>query len=361
MRNIEVLEPYPNEILYSWLSRMFSWYGYHNNPKSNIREFNMILFGVNSRSINNILMPHKLQELIENISLNNSEYFNTAETLIQQTTIIPFYLAFLNKTVQKKVIEDLIHNGPMNITKSILGLKDLHSLSSAFKLKFCYKCWVESSKMFFDLEHQVKNNYICYKHNTRLQYILINSNEYFLFNNTCINEYLDAPYCIAQNERFDWNMELNARYDEFDVVEVIDNRHIMIKHKICNEIWPLLNKVACPNCSNINRYNKYKNMVEELTNEYDFINQDPKDSSRIIVLHKECNTPSSIAIVNFKSGQRCTKCKFINNFKKKIYNLVGDEYLLLNYEVGKKKSVFLHNDPNCMKKIYASNNVFFRL
>lgn len=56
MSDIEVLEPYPNEILYSWLSRMFYWYGFHNNPKSNIREFNVILFGLNSRSINNILV-----------------------------------------------------------------------------------------------------------------------------------------------------------------------------------------------------------------------------------------------------------------------------------------------------------------
>ena len=202
MRNIEVLEPYPNEILYSWLSRMFSWYGYRNNPKSNIREFNIILFGENSRSINNILIPHNLQELIENISLNNSEYFNTADTLIQQTTIIPFYLAFLNETAQKKVIKDLIHNGPMNITKSILGLKDLHSRLQEFRLKFCYKCWSDSGKMYFDLEHQVKNNCICYKHNTRLQYILINSNEYFRFDNSGIDKYIDYPYCIEPNDNF---------------------------------------------------------------------------------------------------------------------------------------------------------------
>ncbi|MDD3022466.1 MAG: TniQ family protein [Syntrophomonadaceae bacterium] len=202
MRGIEVFEPYPNEILYSWLSRMFSWYGYRNNPKSNIREFNIILFGVNSRSINNILIPQNLQELIDNIGLNNSEYFNTADTLIQQTTIIPFYLAFLNETVKKKVIKDLIHNGPMNITKSILGLKDLHSRSQEFKLRFCYKCWADSSKMYFNLEHQVKNNYICYKHNIRLQYILVNSNEYFLLDNSSINKYIDYPYCIAPNDSF---------------------------------------------------------------------------------------------------------------------------------------------------------------
>jgi transposase len=102
-------------------------------------------------------------------------------------------------------------------------------------------------------------------------------------------------------------------------------------------------------------------MVEQLADGYEFLQQDPKDIHRIIVLHKECNTPSSITIVNFKNGQRCTKCKRINNFKKLIYDLVGDEYLLLNYEASPKKSVFLHNDPNCLKEINISNTNFLKL
>lgn len=202
MRDIEVLEPYPNEILYSWLSRMFSWYGYRNNPKSNIREFNTILFGINSRSINNILIPHHLQELIQNINLNNSEYFITTEYLIKRTTIMPFYLAFLNESAQKKVIESLIHNEPINITKSILGLKNFNSLLPDYKLKFCYQCWLDCRNMYFNLEHQIINNNICYKHNTRLQYILINSHEYFLFDHSGIEKYKDSPYCISLNDSF---------------------------------------------------------------------------------------------------------------------------------------------------------------
>jgi len=102
-------------------------------------------------------------------------------------------------------------------------------------------------------------------------------------------------------------------------------------------------------------------MVEQLAVGYEFLHQDPDDLSRIIVLHKECNTPSSITIVNFKNGQRCTKCKRVNNFKKQIYDLVGDEYLLEKYEDYLGKSTFLHNEPSCMKEIYTSNTNFLKL
>lgn len=181
---------------------MFYWYGFQNQPRSNIRAFNTIFFDVNSRSINNIIIPHNLYELVENIKLYDDKYFCTVDVLIKRMTLISFYCAFLNKVEQKKVYEGLIHNGPINITKSLLGLKDLNCKTLNFKLKFCYHCWTENHYMYFDVEHQVKNNNICYKHNTRLQYININSSDYFLLDNTCINQYIKSPYCISQSDGF---------------------------------------------------------------------------------------------------------------------------------------------------------------
>lgn len=202
INHLEILDPYPNEILYSWLSRMFYWYGFQNQPRSNICSFNKMLFSTNSRSINNIIIPHNLHELVQNIGLNESKYFSTDEYLIKRMTLIPFYLFFINISEKEIVVKSLIHNGPINITKSLLGLKDLNCKSGNFKLKFCYQCWAENQYMYFDVEHQVKNNNICYKHNTRLQYILSNSSNYFLFDNLCIDKYIDSPYCISQNDEF---------------------------------------------------------------------------------------------------------------------------------------------------------------
>lgn len=121
---------------------------------------------------------------------------------MKQTTIIPFYLAFLNEDEKRIVFENFIHSGPINITKSILGLKDLHSISIDFKLKFCYQCWLDSNYAYFDLEHQVQNNFVCYKHATRLQYIIINSEDYYQIDNLCISNYIEAPYCINQNDSY---------------------------------------------------------------------------------------------------------------------------------------------------------------
>jgi hypothetical protein len=160
-----------------------------------------MLFGIDSRSINNIIIPHNLQELINNVKLVNSDYFCSEVALIKRMTLIPFYLAFLNKTDQKKICESLAYNGPINITKSLLGLKDLNCIDLDFKLKFCYQCWMEKNYMYFDIEHQVKNNNICYNHYSKLQYININSSDYFLFDNTCMKEYRESPYCISQNDR----------------------------------------------------------------------------------------------------------------------------------------------------------------
>lgn len=201
MSTFEILEPYPNEILYSWLSRMFHWYGFKNNPRSNIREFNSLLFGINSRSINNILIPHNLQDLVISIHMYDSEYFATTEVIVDRFTIMPFYFAFISESEQKIIIDNLLHCGPINITKSILGLKDLNSSAVDYQLKFCFTCWTESGHMYFDLEHQIKDNYVCYKHNTRLQYILINSREYFFFNDQCKTRYFDSPFCLYPDNK----------------------------------------------------------------------------------------------------------------------------------------------------------------
>ena len=202
INNLEILEPYSNEILYSWLSRMFYWYGFRNKPRSNIRAFNMLFFGINTRTINNIIIPHNIQDLVNKIQLRDSKSFSTEEILINKMTLIPFYFAFLDEEEQKKVYENIIHNGPINVIKSLLGLKDLNCISSDFKLKFCYKCWIENNNAYFDLEHQVKDNCICYKHHTRLQYIEIDSSNYILLNNIYIDKCKELPYCINQKDEF---------------------------------------------------------------------------------------------------------------------------------------------------------------
>lgn len=177
---------------------MFYWYGLQNQPRSNIRTFNKKLFGIDSRLINNILIPHNLHELVGNINLDSSKYFRSADAVIRNMTFINLYISFLRKSEQNKVIKSLMQNGPINITKSLLGLKDLKCKALDFRLKFCYECWSENHSIYFDIEHQVMDNNICYNHKTRLQYIIINSSDYFMFDNTCIAEYIEAPFCISE-------------------------------------------------------------------------------------------------------------------------------------------------------------------
>lgn len=117
-------------------------------------------------------------------------------------TLIPFYCTFLTKLQQTIVYEGLINSGSINVIKSLLGLKSLKCKVIDFKLKFCYQCWTENQYMYFDIEHQVKDNYICYKHKIRLQYININSSGYFSFDRFNISQYANNAYCIEHNDEF---------------------------------------------------------------------------------------------------------------------------------------------------------------
>lgn len=206
---IEVLEPFQGEILYSWVSRMFNWYGY-NNTQTNIRKFNNEVFGKASKTVTNVLIPYNLENLISNVNLPNSMYFESIESIIQKTTIMPFYTAFITLSDKKKIYEYLKINKPARISKAIIGLNGVKTFSiTDFKFKFCYKCWKENNYLYFDSEHQILNNYICYKHKTRLQYIEGNSNEYFQFNNINIDDIKNAPYCIPIDDYFDSYKEIS--------------------------------------------------------------------------------------------------------------------------------------------------------
>lgn len=54
---------------------MFYWYGFKNQPRSNMKAFNSMLFGIDSRSINNIIIPHNLHELVKRVNLYNGTFF----------------------------------------------------------------------------------------------------------------------------------------------------------------------------------------------------------------------------------------------------------------------------------------------
>ncbi len=193
---LDILEPYDNEILYSWLSRMFWWYGYLGNTQTNIRKFHCNLFGHNSKTVTNILIPYNLKMLVVLINMPDNKYFKSPEDIIQNTSIIPFYTPFVSHKDKVKIYEYLYTNNRVRIPRALIGLNSLKSFSiKDYRFKFCYCCWEENGHGYFNREHQIPGNYICYKHGTPLQYITGNSNNYFLFNN--IQEINKNESCLS--------------------------------------------------------------------------------------------------------------------------------------------------------------------
>ena len=107
---VDILDPYDGELLYSWLSRMFWWHGYLGNTQTNIRKFHENLFGYNSKTITNILIPYNLNALADTINMPKNPYFKSADDIIQNATIIPFYTSFVSCKNKVKIYEHLYTN-----------------------------------------------------------------------------------------------------------------------------------------------------------------------------------------------------------------------------------------------------------
>jgi Zn ribbon nucleic-acid-binding protein len=97
-----------------------------------------------------------------------------------------------------------------------------------------------------------------------------------------------------------------------------------------------------------------KEVYDIVGDEYEVVGEYNSYHKKIELKHNQCKHTFSMTPANFLSGQRCPKCSKIagNNkqtktheiFLKEVYELVGNDYLLLEpYETAKTKIRVLHN------------------
>lgn len=147
-----------------------------------------------------------------------------------------------------------------------------------------------------------------------------------------------------------------------DYTYIIDDLdYIKITHLICGHTYNNdINKgkfTKCPKCKYLNRskfFEKINNSNYELLSDYSGF------SKNIKYKHLDCgtiieNTPSSFV----KYKHNCPKCnprrrKNINEIKQEIYDLVGDEYILLNknYSSVDDIGVFKHISDKCLNSTF---------
>lgn len=165
----------------------------------------------------------------------------------------------------------------------------------------------------------------------------------------------------------DYNLILREKHgDVYEAVTIEDNGYIRVKHKKCGHSWPvfinyLRDFKECPSCKKERRYLECKNLIEENDSEYEFINLDSNNRKNILIYHKKCGRELSMPIDSIKMGKKCFNCSITDKFKQKVYDLVGDEYLVLKYGGLQKKASILHNISSCMQTIEHFPNNFIML
>lgn len=132
---------------------------------------------------------------------------------------------------------------------------------------------------------------------------------------------------------------------------------IKIRHNICGfeyDVRPndFISGCRCPKCSGKVRKNTeyFKNEVRELVgDEYSVLGEYKRTHSKILFQHNTCGNQFEMTPHHFLSGQRCPKCqhrswaKTTDEFKKDMYDLVEDEYQLLDEYINSKTKVTLYH------------------
>lgn len=107
-----------------------------------------------------------------------------------------------------------------------------------------------------------------------------------------------------------------------------------------------------------------KEIFDLVGDEYKVLEEYNGSTNKITFLHKECNKTFKMRPHDFLRGQRCSICngnkrKTLKEFKQEVFNEVKDEYEVLsdNYINNKTPIKFLHK--KCNKIFYMSSVCFF--
>jgi len=118
------------------------------------------------------------------------------------------------------------------------------------------------------------------------------------------------------------------------------------------------------------KHNKFVNSVCELVgDEYSVLGEYKTTKTKILMKHNICKYEWHVRPSNFLRGHRCPKCmqekvnkklfKTHNKFAEQLYNLIGNEYVILNKYTGYNKKILIKHEkcgykyevtPECILK-----------
>lgn len=148
--------------------------------------------------------------------------------------------------------------------------------------------------------------------------------------------------------------------EEYTVIgEYINSKKkIRMKHNICDNEWDvypcsfLSNEKRCPYCSGLMRKTpeEFKKEVFELVgNEYAVLSDYKNNHTKVKMRHEKCGYEWRVIPISFLQGSRCPKCfgtakKTTVQFKENVFTLVGKDYTVINEYINAKTKILIRHN-----------------
>ena len=157
-----------------------------------------------------------------------------------------------------------------------------------------------------------------------------------------------CPFCSGKAKKTDTEFKKEAFDlvgDEYTFLDPYINARtkLRVKHNKCGHVYEIqpyafLQGKRCPKCFGKHKKTDadFKKEIFNLVgNEYVFLDSYVNAYTKIRVKHNECGNVYKVKPNNFLNGSRCPYCfgtfkKTNGQFKQEIYDLVGDEYVFLD-------------------------------
>lgn len=178
-----------------------------------------------------------------------------------------------------------------------------------------------------------------------------------------------CPKCSMKNRRKGYNRKKTDEEFKEEVLKLVGseytfidkyrgyNTKLKVKHNTCNKVYSATPSVflqgkRCPNCEPTARktQKEFEREVYDLVgDEYTFIDNYKNTDTKIRVRHNDCGHVYSTKPDNFFLGNRCPSCRYENlsiktrktqeKFEEEVYELVGNEYVVIGRYTGNHKKV----------------------
>jgi len=162
--------------------------------------FKKLFLSSSSKTLFNLYVPEFLDYLVKAVNLFDSEYFQSHYTIIEKMTVFPFYSIFVDRDIKTEFYNYFRGATTVRSTENAFNIRDVDTYyEGALQIKICELCIQEKETFYLDREHQIQDNFICYKHNTILE-----TTKWKRYKSYIINELdtLDYEKCIEDNDEY---------------------------------------------------------------------------------------------------------------------------------------------------------------